>query len=146
MQCFTCGTETSNPKFCSRSCAAKTTNRTNPKRMPQHHCTSCGTSVSSQYRKCLTCRSIKADPVLSKSVNSNQGNSPAVREQARKLYIASGRPMSCLLCGYSLHVDVCHVKDIRDHDDGTPFSVINQEANLIALCKNHHWEFDHDVL
>ena len=33
ISCIHCGTLTSNPKFCSRSCAAKVTNREKPKRV-----------------------------------------------------------------------------------------------------------------
>jgi predicted restriction endonuclease len=65
---------------------------------------------------------------------------------ARRVYRNSGRPFACVLCEYATHVDICHVKDIRSYAHGTPYSVINDQANLIALCRNHHWEFDHDLL
>jgi len=50
--------------------------------------------------------------------------------------------MACAVCGYDLHVEVCHIKDIKWYPDDTLVAVINHLDNLVALCKNHHWEFD----
>lgn len=65
---------------------------------------------------------------------------------ARKVYRDSGRPLMCALCKYETHVDICHIRDIRSFPDGTPYLVINDLSNLLALCKNHHWEFDNNFL
>lgn len=51
-------------------------------------------------------------------------------------------PKRCKICGYSKHVENCHVKAIQLFDESTPLSVINSENNLVLLCPNHHWEFD----
>lgn len=58
----------------------------------------------------------------------------------------SGLPQCCILCGYSKHIDVCHIKDISSFTNESLISEINDLNNLVALCKNHHWEFDHDHL
>jgi predicted restriction endonuclease len=50
------------------------------------------------------------------------------------------------VCGYDKHVDICHVVDIKAHSDETLISDINAITNLVALCKNHHWEFDRDLM
>jgi len=31
-------------------------------------------------------------------------------------------------------------------DENTPISVVNDIENLVALCKNHHYEFDNKDL
>ena len=56
------------------------------------------------------------------------------------------RPMACVICGYNKAVDVCHIKDIKDFPNYATVLEINSQSNLIALCKNHHWELDHDML
>lgn len=50
--------------------------------------------------------------------------------------------MECFICGYSYHVDIAHIKDIKDFDGSTLVSEINDLGNLVALCRNHHYEFD----
>lgn len=66
-----------------------------------------------------------------------------ITKHARMVYQKTGRAYSCLACGYTLHVDICHIKDIKDFDDTVKISEINSPDNLITLCPTHHWEFDH---
>jgi len=35
---------------------------------------------------------------------------------------------------------------VSDFPDAALIAEINDIANLVALCPNHHWEFDHGVL
>ena len=35
---------------------------------------------------------------------------------------------------------------VSDFDDSALISEINSKDNLIALCPNHHWEYDHGLL
>jgi 5-methylcytosine-specific restriction endonuclease McrA len=50
----------------------------------------------------------------------------------------------CNICGYSRHIEVCHLKPIKD------FAVddieVNSLYNLIGLCRNCHWELDNNYL
>lgn len=64
-----------------------------------------------------------------------------IREHARKVMKEYHNP-KCIICGYSRHVDACHVKDIKDFVDEVLISEINHPSNVVPLCKNHHWEFD----
>ena len=57
-KCETCGRPTSNPRFCSRSCAAVTNNAASPKRKPEGECQRCRTAVSRSKRYCEACRAI----------------------------------------------------------------------------------------
>lgn len=66
-----------------------------------------------------------------------------IAQHAQVVYRWSGKPYTCLACGYTLHVNICHVKDIKDFDDDALMSEINHPDNLISLCPTHHWEFDH---
>lgn len=65
---------------------------------------------------------------------------------ARKLYKKSGSPYICKVCGYAHHVQICHIKDVKDFEDSALIAEINSLNNLVALCPNHHWEFDHGLL
>lgn len=38
------------------------------------------------------------------------------------------------------------MKDIASFDLDALIKEVNALSNLVALCKNHHWEFDHDLL
>ena len=65
---------------------------------------------------------------------------------ARRAYKRAGLPMVCKVCGYNKHAQVCHKKSIADFPMEALIGEINALDNLIALCPNCHWEFDHDFL
>jgi hypothetical protein len=58
-KCINCGSETTNKKFCSKSCSSSHTNRTTPKRKQEGKCCDCGTSIPSQLKRCAQCRTTK---------------------------------------------------------------------------------------
>lgn len=148
MRCTNCSTQTNNPKFCSRSCAAIYTNKLQPKKQKTKKCRNCNTLILSDRQRCAKCIEFdsKSQVLIKNNVkNANSGNYPYIRTQARKIYKGSGQPQHCIICNYSLHFDVCHIKDIEQYPNGTPLNIINDISNLLALCKNHHWEFDHEI-
>lgn len=57
-KCVVCGTSTENPKFCSRSCAAKHNNSTAPKRKPEGKCQKCGSPVTTKNKYCTICQGL----------------------------------------------------------------------------------------
>lgn len=69
-----------------------------------------------------------------------------IRKHARKVYERSDKPKCCAICGYKHYYEVCHLRAVSDFPDDTLISEINKIDNLIALCPNHHWEFDHGLL
>jgi predicted nucleic acid-binding Zn ribbon protein len=146
MNCLNCSILTTNPKFCSRSCAAIFNNSRKDikRRTVEGSCFICQTPIPSSRRYCKEHRTIILS--LDATKNSNDGKNAYIRSHSRALYRKSQRPYVCCLCEYSKHVDICHVKDIRSYPDGTSYLIINHPSNIIALCKNHHWEFDHDML
>lgn len=67
----------------------------------------------------------------------------SIQKGARAQYEASNKHKACYVCGYDKTYEVAHIKPVSDFDDTSLISVINDVDNLIALCPNHHWEFDH---
>ncbi|HEX8326042.1 MAG TPA: HNH endonuclease signature motif containing protein [Hymenobacter sp.] len=61
-------------------------------------------------------------------------------------YRKSSRPKQCAICGYAVHYEVCHIKPISGFRATDSVADVNELANLVALCPNHHWEFDHGRL
>ena len=54
--------------------------------------------------------------------------------------------LPCQVCGYIKHVNLCHIKPIREFSGDSLLSEINAPSNNLVLCPNHHWEFDHNML
>ena len=50
------------------------------------------------------------------------------------------------MCGYDAHYEVCHIRPITDFQPPDFVAQVNELSNLMALCPNHHWEFDHGKL
>lgn len=152
MKCLNCHTPTNNPKFCSVSCAASYNNRLFPKRQKRrYYCKSCGAETA-YHRSYCSSRDPTRPQDFSQTTISEirtraryQANA-WIRKLARRAYDASDRPKRCAKCGYSKHFEICHIKSIKDFPDDTPMSVVNAPENLIALCPNCHWEFDHGLL
>ncbi len=147
--CKNCGKETENPKFCSRSCAAIANNTIYKKRKPQGKCAECGKPVVSDRKYCKECFQdslISFDRSTLGEVKQNnklwQLNNN-IRTRARKVALNSNDIKSCVFCGYDKHVEVCHIKPISEFPDDATVAEINALENLILLCPNCHWEFDH---
>lgn len=152
--CAQCGRETTNPKFCSSSCSAIYTNHTHPKRKKiPRFCKYCGTPLEKRAEVCNEClhnKSIKVDWSRRTFGEIKQwakhNTSSVLRDFAKRTYKKSNHPLVCQRCGYSKHVEICHIQPIRSFPDDTRADVISGLDNLIALCPNCHWEFDHGLL
>lgn len=95
----------------------------------------------------------KIEPVSSKtkkelfSYRKNwQSARTAIRKDAQKVFDQSGKPYKCAICGYDKHIEIAHIKAVSEFDDSALLTEINNPDNLIALCPNHHWEFDNNLL
>lgn len=53
---------------------------------------------------------------------------------------------SCTVCGYDVHVEVCHIKPISSFPQTATVAEVNDLTNLVGLCPNHHYEFDHGLI
>lgn len=56
-----------------------------------------------------------------------------------------GRKIECEHCFIAKRhlIDVCHIKPVKNFLSTAMVYEINNPNNLIGLCKNCHWEFDH---
>ena len=70
----------------------------------------------------------------------------AIQKLARASFKEANPNPKCLICGYSNHVEVAHIKPVSDFDDSATVREINSLSNLIGLCPNHHWEYDNGIL
>ena len=136
--------------FCSRSCAASVNNRKYPKRHNEGFCATCGAPVPKRRSYCDNCVPNKIDwsKVSYSELRARykyQRNS-RIRGLARSVYLRSGRPKSCMVCGYNKCFNVCHKRPVSTFSPDDKIPTINDIDNLIALCPNHHWELDNGIL
>jgi hypothetical protein len=54
--------------------------------------------------------------------------------------------LPCQVCGYSLHIELAHIKSVSSFDANTQLGIVNAPSNILVLCPNHHWEFDNGKL
>lgn len=150
--CSFCGEDTSNAKFCSRSCAASHSNKIPKRKRKQWLCKVCSIEVPYKRKYCVDCNPQKVDwgkVTLGEIILENYGPSnkySRIRDHAKNACRAHMKQQKCMVCGYSKHFEVCHIKPIHMHDLDTSISVINSIDNLIALCPNCHWEFDNGLI
>ena len=153
-KCLQCKIATNNPKFCSRSCSTTHRNKTR-QRKRKYHC-QCGVAIRHGVKLCPTCLEAKKASFKKRTIREYQellsvkGKHPSwVNAHVRHL----GRRwnnellgLPCHKCGYSKHVELCHIKPISEFPLDTPLYVVHDQKNVIQLCRNCHWEFDHGML
>lgn len=151
--CIQCGNETTNPKFCSRSCSTIHNNLKNPRRTKSKVCANelCDVLILSSRNYCYDHKTAGALGLSKyntigelRAAASYQVNAHA-RNLARSWAKHNIDTSKCAICNYSNHVEVCHIIGLASFPDDTPLSetFVN---NLVALCPNHHWEFDNGLL
>ena len=149
--CLHCGAETANAKYCSRSCA----NRVNGSLFPSRtriarNCKHCGAALLTRRTTCDHCNPSFVDwqtvPIQQLKAKALQQYAAQIRSLARTAYRKSNRPKACAVCGYATHYEVCHIKPINGFAPTDFVASVNALDNLVALCPNHHWEFDHGLL
>lgn len=112
----------------------------------------CGKRKKGSSKQCKFCYRIENGNRTLESFIYNHHNNAAskycrLRENARAVAQRCGMyECGCQNCGYKKHVEICHIKDIKDFDNLSTIREINDPNNLIPLCRNCHWEFDKDIL
>lgn len=147
MLCISCNTPTDNPKYCSRSCAAKENNK-KPKRKKTKLCHRCSTPVLSKHKFCKDCRNYRDEHTLGELIYTQFHKTAAfnvVRLRAKSLIKKIGIT-SCENCGYDKHIECAHIIPLCKFPLDTKVYVANATTNLIGLCPNCHWEFDKGLL
>jgi predicted HNH restriction endonuclease len=145
-----------NNNFCSRSCSATYNNKKYPreklKPWPEtvqkySACKKCGKQLNYKKRRmlCSLCKNTSNDNKTLAEVAYDKHHKSScwalVRSRARA--VMKHKPQICSKCGYDKHVEVAHIKSIKNFDLNTLISEVNDESNLILLCPNCHWEYDH---
>lgn len=149
--------------FCSKHCAITLNNRGNQHHKPKDRfCRRCNAIYRNEkgYSStlCFDCREndfythdIKQVTLgvywskLSVKDKHPSWKNAHIRHWARKWNldrIAGG----CQKCGYSLHVELCHIKPLSSFSENDTLWDANNPANILVLCPNHHWEFDNGLL
>lgn len=159
--CKECGVETPNPKFCSRSCSAKSTNRRTPKRKITKQCTKegCSNVVWKTGRK--LCQEHREEWLAKRDVsNKTLGEYKEMLSlkgkhlswafsHVRGLNRITNKHLSalpCANCGYDKHVHLHHIKPLSEFPDSATIAEVNSPSNNIQLCPNCHWEADNGLL
>lgn len=148
--CASCGKETTNPKFCSRSCAAITNNTKFPKweKKPKkkYYCKKCGILIASRNVTCSSCSrnivnwdNVTYGEIIGKrKYQKNSRIRDLAKRKTRKLGMTK-----CCKCGYDKHVETHHIKNISSFLLSAKIGEINDLSNLLVLCPNCHWELEH---
>lgn len=153
-------------KFCNQSCGAKYNNQgriQNPlgmngrpkpeggqlyidsdgRKRIMYLCTNCNNLVHKKGRKCQPCY---FDSIRSDGSNLKKGDMYRTSIGSHSRNVMKDKLDKCYICGYDVHVQVCHIKPVSEFSDDTTLDIINAPSNLIVLCPNHHWELDHGYL
>lgn len=70
----------------------------------------------------------------------------AIVKNARFVFDSNKKERKCAICGYDKHIEIAHIKSVASFDEYATIGEINSVDNLIALCPNHHWEYDNGLL
>ncbi len=143
-------------KFCSRTCSATYNNLNYPERYTSrkrvyYSCCDCAVEVKGGRKRCKSCanahRVVTDTKTLREVIYTAHHKSSAfalVRSRAR--YAVKDQSKVCSNCGYSKHVETCHIKSISEFSLETTLKEINSFSNLSLLCRNCHWESHHTGL
>ena len=134
-------------RFCSKSHAAKFNNEHSPsliasRKTPTNTCCDCSTPISSARKRCKPCSRRQLQSMYLKT--KKECTHSTIRDHARN--ITSTWPQICAICGFDKFVETCHRKPVRDFPDNAMIAEINAETNLVILCPNDHWLYDHKMV
>lgn len=138
--CDSCKKETTNPKFCSRSCAAKVNNNLAPKRIAGGSCKTCMVQIRKNRTFCKTCWNRrdqrKNERIQSWKSGLWSGGSTYLSKTIRS-YLLEKSNFSCQKCGFSAFhsVDGKTILEIN-HINGNGSD--HRPENLEVLCPNCH--------
>jgi len=151
--------------FCSRSCSARFNNKGRQRNPPKpRKCKECNKAYlcSGPHRSRILCADCggkyKSHSSYFKSLtlkdywlrDSVKGKHPSWRNTHVRGFNRSWNKgllkNGCQVCGYSKHVELAHIKPISSFIETATLGEINSASNLLTLCRNHHWEFDHSLI
>lgn len=151
-------------EFCARGCAAKFNNRLrepHPIKPITPICGICNSPIQDAKRKgrkyCFACfakrAALQKEMFLARtkgdlfsSRKSWQAARSAIQKHARLVYFNAVKTPACFFCPYSRYIEVCHRRPVASFQGSAKISEINCISNLVGLCRNHHWELDHNLV
>ena len=123
-------------KICKNCQANFLVKKRNPDRFEQKEfCDNC------RHLSRATVHNYTKAELFSKSKNWQSARG-SVRKNAVSVFKRTKQSLVCIICGYTNHVEIAHITSVSEFADKTLISKINDSSNLVALCPNHHWEFD----
>lgn len=141
-------------RFCSKTCSAKFHNvfkrpelRREPAPLPL--CKRCKASTVARRPNgtpnvwCSSCA--EEERLRVGKTPRSQMTHPKIRSHARYVLSRNRLPDKCDWCGYSKHVECCHLKPVAEFSASALMSEVNDPSNLRWLCPNCHWELDHGL-
>lgn len=172
--CQSCGQEFEpqrNTKglYCSRSCSAKVNGSKYPKRTLTNVCgyNQCTTLIYRNQRRCAEHKGLRVYKngvdVRTHGLYTEQAHdltlaearkklgypttdefAKFLRSHARRWAMVNLPHVSCHSCDYDKTTELAHIKPLKHFKDS---DLIRHtiENNLVRLCPNHHWEFDHGL-
>ena len=142
--CIKCNEPTNNAKYCSRSCSNSINNLIPKRKAKVWVCRDCGVTTSSRRILCDGCL-IKDHRIGDIRYDGAYSNQHALI-RGRAVKASKSLPDECAHCGYSKHVEICHIKPVCSFPDDALLSEVNNINNLVKLCGNCHWEFDNNLI
>lgn len=131
-------------KYCDASCSAKANNGKRPAR--HRFCKGCNCDLDPFHKVfknwCFECQRKRI--LLTGQMTKKQCRIGTISYHARR--IINGEITLCQSCGYDKFVEIAHIKPVSSFSADSLVKVINDRNNLVALCPNCHWEFDHGRL
>lgn len=140
--------------FCSRKCSVTFNNKIHIKRSSgTKTCKRCNETYHGkkcyQKHERLTNHRSTTLAQYAKNIKDKSAHPSWAFSQIRSLnryWNKALRSLGCQVCNYKVHVELAHIKPLSSFSDEVTIAEINDPANILVLCPNHHWEFDNHVL
>jgi hypothetical protein len=147
--------------FCSQSCSASFNNKGTQRNPPKLRiCKICGkkyyfTRKTKSKIKCDACFKTyeeMTDTYKSRTL-AEYHKKPSVKNKHPSWKNSHIRALNrswnksllkkpCQICGYSMHIELCHIKPVTSFPETATLGEVNHPDNNLVLCPNHHWEYD----
>ena len=123
------------------------------KQIPRFSCIECGKSrkktISPICRDCYNSK--RTNYIINDKTpigttfysKGSQNKYNFIRSHARRLFETLSIEKICACCKFEHGIQICHIQPISSFSEKTPICEVNSLDNLILLCPNCHWLFDH---
>ncbi len=144
--------------FCSRSCSTSFNNvGTIRNKQKERKCQECNTLFVRDKKNrtifCFDCDKKRKQPTTigdyRNKVSVKNKHPSWIHSHIRALNRSWNKELClvpCKNCGYSKHTELAHIKPISSFTNESLVSEVNHPSNILPLCRNCHWEFDHGLL